>query len=307
MRMRRLWQSVTTLAVVTVLTAAALVPCLYTHNKQVNAAHPQTALPGWQGTAGSPEEYFFEIAEGHIGGHSYFHKFGKGLVGTTMVPIASSLKYPTPTAATTLEVVSNDADDTAAGDGARTVTIQGVDANWDEITQTVAMNGLTPVVFPIDMLRVYRWWVETSGVYATSALGSHQGTITIQTSPGAVLWFNGTVDPYPKGQSEIAGYTVPDGFTAYVFLHNISVDSTKAVDIIFIRRKGADTITAPFTPMRAITEYVAVSGSLTPETGLIPINGAFPARTDLIWLAKVASGTASISVLYDILLIADGW
>ena len=276
------------------------------NSEKAEAAHV-TATPGWQGTAGSPEEYFFEIAEGHIGGHSYFHKFGKGLVGTTMVPIASSLKYPTPTAATTLEAVSSDADDTAAGDGARTVTIQGLDGNWDEITQTVAMNGLTPVVFPIDMLRVYRWWVETSGVYATSALGSHQGTITIQTSPGAVLWFNGTVDPYPKGQSEIAGYTVPDGYTAYVFLHNISVDSTKAVDIIFIRRMDADTIAAPFPPMRAITEYVAVSGSLTPETGLIPVNGAFPARTDLLWLAKVASGTASISVLYDILLIADGW
>ncbi len=263
--------------------------------------------PGWSGTAGSPEEFFFQISKGTVPGHSYFHQFGKANVGTTLVPVASSLKYPTPTAATTLEVVSSDADDTSAGAGARTVTIQGLDGNWDEITQTVAMNGLTPVPFPIDMLRVYRWWVATSGVYATSALGSHQGTITIQTSPGAVLWFNGTVDPYPKGQSEIGGYTVPDGYTAYVFLHNISVDSTKAVDIIFVRRLDADTIAAPFTPMRAITEYVAVSGSLTPETGMIPVNGAFTARTDLLWLGKVASGTASISILYDILLVADGY
>ncbi len=278
---------------------------LYTQNQA--AVYAGGGQPGWSGTAGSPEEFFFQVAKGTVPGHTYFHKFGKGNVGTTMVPVASSLKYPTPTTATTLEVVSTDADDTSAGAGARTVTIQGLDGNWDLITQTVAMNGLTPVPFPTDMMRVFRWWVATSGVYATSALGSHQGTITIQTSPGAVLWFNGTVDPYPKGQSEIAGYSVPDGFTAYIFLHNIAVDSTKAVDIIFVRRLNADTIAAPFSPMRAVTEYVSVTGALQPGAKNIPINSGFPARTDLLWLGKVASGTASISILYDVLLVADGY
>ncbi len=288
------------------LFVAVFVACSVIFTSQPST-HAGGGQPAWQGSAGSPEEFFLAVQEGKIPGHSYMHKFGKGIVGTTMVPVASSLKYPTPTAAVTLEVVSTDADDTSAGAGARTVTIQGVDANWDEITQTVAMNGLTPVPFPIDMLRVYRWWVATSGVYASSTTGSHQGTITIQTSPGAVLWFNGTVDPYPKGQSEIAGYTVPDGFTAYIFLQNISVDSTKAVDLLFVRRLDADTIAAPFTPMRAITEYVAVSGSFPPHGGLIPINGALPPRTDLLWLAKVSSGTGSVSILYDILLVQDGY
>ena len=83
------------------------------------------AIRGWQGTSGSPEQFLIEVVKGNIPGHTLRHRFGKGLVGTTMVPIASSLKYPTPTAAVTLEVVSSDADDTAAGAGAQEVTVLG--------------------------------------------------------------------------------------------------------------------------------------------------------------------------------------
>jgi hypothetical protein len=251
--------------------------------------------------------FLLEVAKGNVPGHSYFNKFGKGIVGSTMVAIASSLKYPTPLTPTTLEVVSNHANDTAGGLGARSVTIQGLDENWNEIEQTVSTNGLTPVPFPIDMLRVYRWWVVDSGTYATSAQGSHYGTITIQESPGGALWFNGVVDPYPKGQSEIAGFSVKDGVSAFLFLNNISVDSTKTVDVMLVHRKSADIVTAPFSPMRVVVDLVAVSGGFKGNSLDIPINGAFPARTDLMWLGKVVSGSASISISYDILLIDDGY
>ncbi len=261
---------------------------------------------GWTGTAGSPENFLVEVTKGNIPGHTIRHRFGKGIVGTTMVPIASSLKYPTPTTATTLEVVSNDADDTVAGAGARTVTILGLDANWDEITQTVNMNGLTAVPFPIDMIRVYDWWVASSGVYATSATGSHQGIITIQTSPGAVLWFNGTITPYPKGQSEISGFTVPDGFRAYVFIHSIVADSTKSVDVMMTRRIDADDVTVPFSAMRSMKEFTGVSASPVGAHGKSPIN-SFAARTDIVFMGIVSSGTASISIDYEVLLIADGY
>lgn len=254
-----------------------------------------------------PTNFLIEVSKGNVPGHSMFHKFGKGIVGTDIVPIASSLKYPTPLTAITLEVVSDSANDTALGTGARSVTVQGLDINWNEIEQTVPTNGLTPVPLPIDMLRVYRWWVESSGVYATASLGSHDGTITVQTSPGAELWFNGVTDPYPKGQSEIAGFSVKDDVRAYIFLNNISVDSSKTVDVMFVRRLNADTVTAPFSPMRVVADFVAVQGAFKGNQMEIPVDGVFPARTDLLWLAKVASGSASISISYDILIIKDGY
>lgn len=264
------------------------------------------AVRGWIGTSGSPEQFLVEVVKGNIPGHTLRHRFGKGLVSTTMVPIASSLKYPTPTAAVTLEVVSSDADDTIAGAGARTVTVLGLDANWEEISQTVDMDGLTPVPLPIDMIRVYDWWVSSSGVYATSALGSHQGIITIQTSPGGVLWFNGTIVPYPKGQSEIAGFTVPLGFRAYIFMHGIIADSSKTVDVIFLRRDNADDVTIPFEPMRTLKEFTGLAGNSVGGDTTAPIN-SFAAKTDIIFMGIVASGSASVTVDYEILLIADGY
>lgn len=271
------------------------------------AVLPVSAAPrGWMGTAGSPEQFLIEVVKGNIPGHSLIHVFGKAIVGTTLVPIASSLKYPTPTAAVALEVISSDADDTAAGAGAREITVVGLDANWEEITQVVATNGLTAVPLPISMLRVYRWWVSASGVYATATTGSHQGTITIQEVSGSALWFNGLITPYPKGQSEIAGYTVPTGFRAYIFIQAIIADSSKSVDVMFLSRVNADTVVAPFTAMRSVKNWGGVSSAAVGADTNAPID-AFPARTDLIFLAEVGTGTAAVSVDYEVLLVKDGY
>jgi hypothetical protein len=251
-------------------------------------------------------DFLIEVVKGNIPGHSLIHVFGKAIVGTTFVPVASSLKYPMPTAAVTLEVVSDDPNDTALGTGARSITIQGLDDNWEEITQTVPTNGITPVPFPIKMRRVYLWWVETSGTYAISTVGSHAGTITIQTSPGAVLWFNGTTDPYPKGQSEIAGYTVPLGVRGYIFVHSIVADSTKSVDVMLLQRQNADIVTAPFPPMRAIKDFVGVSSNPVGADPTAPLN-SFTPKTDLVFMAKVTNGTASVSVEYELLQIEEGF
>ena len=53
--------------------------------------------------------------------------------------------YPYLAAASLLQVSSGSANDTAAGTGARTVTIVGLDANYNVISETLTMNGVTPV------------------------------------------------------------------------------------------------------------------------------------------------------------------
>lgn len=253
-----------------------------------------------------PNDFLIEVLRGKVPGHSLIHVFGKAIVGTTMVPIASSLKYPTPTIATALEVISTDANDTADGDGAREITVVGLDNTWTEITQVVATNGLTAVPLPIDMIRVYRWWVSASGTYATSTTGSHQGTISIQEVVGGALWFDGITTPYPKGQSDIAGYTIPIGFRAFIFIEAIVADSAKSVDVMFFKRVDADKITAPFSAMRVIKDYVGVS-SQGMSPGINAPMDSFPEKTDLIFMAIVSVGTAAVSIDYNLLLIADGY
>lgn len=53
--------------------------------------------------------------------------------------------YVFPSSATTMTLSSDDANDTSAGTGARTIRIMGLDANFDDISEIVTLNGLTGV------------------------------------------------------------------------------------------------------------------------------------------------------------------
>jgi hypothetical protein len=253
-----------------------------------------------------PGHFHTEIAKGNIPGHAIIHKFGHGTVGTSMVPICNSLTYTTPTAAIALEVVSADADDTSAGAGARTVIIEGLALDGSIVTQTVALNGLTAVAIPTPRWRLTRWYVATSGVYATSSTGSHQGILTIRVASAGATWSTIDVTPYPHGQSEIGCYTVPLGYRAYILSMDVTVDSTKAVDIMVVRREGADTVAAPFSPSRLVAQAVGVSGWMDISDSLSPHNG-FAEFADIFFMGKVASSTASVAVHFELMLIKDGY
>jgi hypothetical protein len=252
-----------------------------------------------------PADVYLEIAKGNVPGHSILHKFGQGQVTTSLAPITVSNQYMTPTTAVALEIVSDDANDTAAGSGAREVTIIGIDANYDEVIQVIATNGLTAVAIPIDLLRIYRWGVSASGTYGNITTGSHVGILTIRVASAGATWSQITDSPYPAGQSQIGAFTVPDGFRAYLLAQDIDVDSTKSIDVIIFKREGIDVVSAPFTPIKTLVHYIGLTGSKV--TSLEIPSNVFPARTDLGYMGKVASGTADVSVHFEILLIKDGY
>ncbi len=272
------------------------------------ATHAQGGQPAWQGTVGTPNDFLIEVVKGNVPGHSMVYKFGSAVVGTTLVPITASLNYRTPTTAQALEFVSSDANDTALGTGAREITFMGLDEDWNEIVQTVATNGLTAVDLPTNMVRLYRWYVSQSGSYADQLVGSHAGILTVRADGAGATWSTINVTPFPKGQSEIGAYTVPIGYRAYVFIQELQVDSTKTVDAIFFHRSRANTIVAPFGVMHARANFVGISGSINPNTHA-PQNGftALGEASDIGYMAKVATATAAISVVFEILLIKDGY
>lgn len=268
----------------------------------------QGGQPAWQGTPGTPNDFLIEVVKGNVPGHSIVYKFGSATVGTTLVPICASLNYRTPTTAQALEFVSASANDTALGTGAREITLMGLDANWNEVVQTIATNGLTAVDLPTNLVRLYRWYVSESGSYANQTVGSHAGVLTVRADGAGETWSTIGITPFPIGQSEIGAYTVPMGYRAYVFIQELQVDSTKTVDAIFFQRKRANDIVAPFGAMRALANFVGISGSINPNTHA-PQNGftAIGEAADIGYMAKVTSATAHISVIFEILLIKDGY
>lgn len=250
------------------------------------------------------KEFYLEVAKGNVPKHSLVHKFGAGTVTTTLRPVTLSGFYRTPTTATALEFVSDNANDTSAGTGAREVTIVGLDSSWNEVSQTVTTNGTTAVALGTNLIRLYRWYVSSSGTYATQTTGSHAGTLTIQESGGGNVWSILNTSPFSVSQSEIACYTVPAGHTGYLLSKSVSIDSNKTVDVFFFQRPNADDVATPYSgAMRLIEKEIGVTGSI--DFRMIAPKGPFVGPCDIGFMAVVGSGTSDASSEFELLLVED--
>ena len=109
------------------------------------------------------------------------HKFGHNPdVDTATVPEdiwdGPTAIYPLPAAAAATTIRSSDAGDSfPAGTGMQSVQIEGIGADGKELIQIVNLNGITPVVLPIDLLRHNLSFGVLSGSGQANA-----GDITIQ-------------------------------------------------------------------------------------------------------------------------------
>lgn len=232
------------------------------------------------------------------------HKFGRNTgVGTTLEPVTISGIYKTPTAVTELQAVSTDADDNASGAGARQLDIKGIVSGWVEGSTTVNLNGTTEVDIDTSFLRIYRVFVSQAGTYAATGTPSQQGVITIKEKTGGAEWMRlDRVGTYGIGQSQISAYTVPSGRIGYIQSIHMTVDSGKTASIFLFRRDGANTVSAPFTGMRLVEQYDGVQGFVEHQPD--SLIGPFVGPSDLIFMAKVASTAASVSVSFEILTFA---
>jgi hypothetical protein len=157
-----------------------------------------------------PLPYGDAIAEGIIPGHAGKIKFGhNAAVGTTeevIWPLSDGHSYLA--AAETLQVSSSDADDTAAGTGARTILLEGLDTNKAELTETVTLNGASSVETTNAFFRLSRVSVITAGTSLTN-----EGLISVKDNADVVTLGQIVAG---RGQSQMAFWTVPADRTAFV-------------------------------------------------------------------------------------------
>lgn len=232
------------------------------------------------------------------------HKFGHNEdIGTTFEPVATGGIYRTPQVggATKLRIKAGNAADTAAGAGAREITLQGLNQLGVEVTETLATAGASASLDTTNtFIRFYRGWVSASGTYATSSAGSHVASIVIENAAGTEDWATIDLDGFPVSQTEIASYSVPLGLEAYVFSIDMYVDSNKTADVLFFQRQNILETAAPYTAMRLISDYVGIVGPvpISPKFAI----GPFPALTDIGFMAKAAQ-TANVEVNFEILLV----
>lgn len=173
-----------------------------------------------------PSDLYLEMAAGEVEGHTAIYINGSNqAVGTSYETIwEEGGLYVFPPSASTMTVSSDDANDTSAGTGARTVLIQGLDTNYVEISETVTMDGTTAVTTSNSYLRINSLIVATAGTGETNAGSIFVGTGTVTAGkPAAVYGEIYTGD----GITHEGIYTVPAGKSFYPVGFDFQVQSGK--------------------------------------------------------------------------------
>lgn len=237
------------------------------------------------------------IAAGLVDGYGHINKFGRnpnvGNVPETIWMHGGIYQYLDVGSDSTVYAYSASSDDGPGNDGAHTITVQGLDNDFNLIEETITVNGAASTA---SFLRVYRAFVATAGVLTTN-----DDNILISTAAagaGTVLADIGTIGTGTTtglGQTQLALYTIPAGKTGYLTNWNVGVaPMNNAVTVTLLARELDGG--APFRS-RDIIDTV---GGYTTRNYSIPIR--FPEKTDIEVRGTGDTGSI-ISSSFDIILV----
>jgi hypothetical protein len=199
-----------------------------------------------------------------------------------------------PSAAAVPVVVSGSANDTAAGTGARTITVTGLDANYKEVVETVTLNGTSNVNMVASLLRINKMEVATAGSGAVNA-----GAITISIG-GTIV----SAIPADKGISQTGVFTIPADYEKAFLLDlfvNVSQGGSGSCTIQLRKR-------LPSGLLQEIVSYsIDTQGTSFIDRNLIDEPLVFEPKTD-IWF-NVPACTANntfVGTIWKFVLLKKG-
>ena len=230
-------------------------------------------------------EHFIQIAVGNVKNTSHINKFGyNASVGTSYETVTDLGTNNLPTSAAVVSVVSASTADTSAGTGARTVEIQGLDADYNLKTENVTMNGQTAVTTTATFIRVFRMRVASAGTGEVNA-----GNITASISSSDVARILAD-----EGQTLMAVYTVPANKAAYLVKFQGSLSKNQEAQFQLRAREsgGAWNVKGLWGTFAASVNYD------------YPVPLKFEEKTDIQIRAK-AGATSEVGAIFDLILI-DG-
>jgi hypothetical protein len=151
---------------------------------------------------GAYEPFDVQVARGQIMGHSTQNIYGyQPAVGQTFIPVwENATAYVYPVAATKMNLAGSNGD-TAS------ILISGLDANYNIISETLVLNGTTPVETVKSYLRI-------NGMQVTVGSATNPaGVVTLKDLTNTTIYaqINAGV-----GRTQAAIFTVPAGYTFYL-------------------------------------------------------------------------------------------
>lgn len=248
------------------------------------------------------------IAQGNVTGASFIHKFGAapdfdttdGAVtiwdGAEDNTAWENMVYNYSTTAAIDSISSSDAGDTVD------IEIQGLDSNYDLVTQTITLNGQNRVALTTNLIRVFRAKNVGSTDLAGHVFVFENDTLSSGVPDDPEL-IRAVIQP-ENNQTEMAVYTIPNGYTGYMRdWYATTAGASKTTDYI-IRVKAR-----PFGQVFQLKHRSAIT-----ETGTSTYQHryeepeVFAAKTDIEMTAEMTAAGATAAAIaggFDIVLVAD--
>jgi len=232
---------------------------------------------------GKHEDFNLQVARGQIQGHKTLFKFGNNedINGSLETIWSYGGLYVYPTSAIQMKVSSTSANDTSDGTGARTIVVSGLNATYDEVSETVVLNGQTAVLTTTTFIRVFRSFVVTAGTGATAAGTIYIGTGTVTVGVPATVYAQIVLG---ENQTLMAIWTVPAGYTLYISRGTFSAASNNAAQYILSK-----FMIRPFNGVFRNVADVTVNSSVVSYDFEVPL--AIPEKSDIEARGIALAGT----------------
>ena len=235
---------------------------------------------------GKYEPFDLQIARGQITGHSTLNIYGyQAAVTTSQIPVwENATGYTYPVAATSMNLVSTV---NTGADLTAQILIEGLDTNYVMISETVTLNGTTPVPTTKSFLRINSM---------REVSGQPTGNITLKdpTNTTTYAQINASI-----GRSQAAIYTVPAGYTFYLS----RIDSYTSLngftaDFATYRNYAINNVTGS----RYVSQQAPFTNTYHAQR-VMP--RPFTEKTDIQLQCKVSAGTAGVSIAAEGYLIKN--
>jgi len=236
-------------------------------------------------------EHGMLVSQGVLDGQSYNHKFGAtpqmSINTTGSVWDVNDTLYPW-TALDTPAVVNVERNNVA--DNGHVVTVQGLDSNWNFQEEQITITGADQVGTKL-FRRVNRVFCTSSAVTTNTGdidieAGAAGGTTIARITAG-------------QGQSLMAVYTIPAGYTGY--LHQVTSSIRSGGDATGYLYFRYNTVALNFR-IGHTYEFQGSGGQYLYDFAF-PIS--LPEKTDIDSRAFVRSNNSRVSTTFDILLIEN--
>lgn len=147
--------------------------------------------------------FILKASAGLIAGVSTVFKFGRnsdidtGSTPEDVIPQGGDKLFPT--TSSTLSIVSTSTQDGVGGTGIQTMVVEGLDSDFNQQSETIIMNGTTPVITTLSYFRSSRMYGTLSGSNQRAVgdiIATHSEGLLVQIETGG-------------GQTLDCTYTVP--------------------------------------------------------------------------------------------------